>query len=83
MDFQPIHADLERMEYELGKFNEMLMDMRINGDKIPEELTTNVTIAHQSVYIARIAFKAAKNRYLEIAPLSSESRAVETKEDKS
>jgi len=57
MDYNKLLDTIARAEADLSKFSSELLEKRINDEGISESITTNVMIAHSSLYISRISFE--------------------------
>jgi len=59
MDYNELMDSIAKAEAELSKFSNELLEKRLHNDEVSESITTNVMIAHSSLYVSRIAFERA------------------------
>lgn len=57
MNYNELMDRIAKAEADMAKFSNELLEKRLENDDVSESITTNAMIAHNSLFIARIAFE--------------------------
>ena len=75
MDYIELMDRIAKAEADLSEFSDELLEKRLENDEVSESITTNAMIAHNSLYISRIAFERVCKKLKNLEESKAETAA--------